>query len=183
MLGIDQSDRGVYGETMGAEPPTHRAAELIPLCELDAGDGSVLVVGVFDQERQPETNASKDAPLLLWRERREPWEPPTNVPEEEPRHLVHGRLNPIYPIMIGGREHIVFAGEVDAAVDHVLLFYTKPGEQPDRQYLGVVSEPLGRRIWISHPEPWQPALHVQMCWLHGHPEHVTLGQEGWSKDD
>jgi hypothetical protein len=92
-------------------------------------------------------------------------------------------LNPIYPIMIDDREHIVFAGEVDPAVDSVLLFYGKPGEPPDRQYLGRVSEPLGRRVWISHPQPLQLPLHVQVCWLHGNPKHVTLDQEGWSKED
>jgi hypothetical protein len=47
--------------------------------------------------------------------------------------------------------------------------------------VALMGEPLGGRIWISHPQPWQPRMHVQVTWVHGMPEHITLDQGGWGR--
>jgi len=100
------------------------------------------------------------------------------VEEEQFVLLTDGRFNSHFPVMVDGRPHVVFAGEVDACVDAVLLRFSEPNEPPYHEYLARVAEPLGRRIWMSHPQLFRRNMRVWVAWLHGQPEHITLIPDG-----
>jgi hypothetical protein len=144
---------------------------LITLSRLDVGDGSTLVIGVMgdEEDRQPETNVPRDAELVFGHQR-----PRT----EEELYPFRGRLNSHYPVMVNGRPHVVLFGEVGPEIDYVLLEFAEPESEPHKRSLAIVGEPLGRRVWISHPEPFGRKLHVSVAWLHGPPEHYSLPASG-----
>ena len=145
---------------------------MVELMSIDLGDSSSLILGVRGERPEPETNVSTNAQLVFQHGR-----PGAEEPLER---FSDGRFNSHFPVMVGGRSHVVFAGEADACVDAVLLRYSYPNEPPYAEYLARVSEPLGRRIWMSHPEPLRPNLNVWVACLHGEPEHIAVLPGGTS---
>lgn len=139
---------------------------------IDVGDGSSLVLGVRGERPEPETNVAADAELVF--QHKQPGV------EEKLVRLDDGPFNSHFPVIVGGRPHVVFAGEVDACVDAVLLRLYQPNEPPYHEYLAWVAEPLGRRIWMSHPQPLRRNMRVFVAWLHGQPEHIALFRTGGS---
>lgn len=101
---------------------------------------------MLGQRGQPETNVPNDAELVFQHKR-------PGV-EEEIYPLTDGRFNSHFPVMVDGRARRL-AGEVDSCVDAVLLRFSEPDELPSHEYLAQVAEPLGRRIWMSHLQPFR----------------------------
>jgi hypothetical protein len=142
------------------------------LMSIEVGDGSWLILGVWGVSPQPETNVSPDAQLVFQHKR-------LGVDADVER-FTDGTFNAHYPVMVGGRSHVVFTGEVDACVDAVLLRLSLGNEPPYAEYLAQVAEPLGRRVWMSHPQPLLPRMAVWVAWLHGEPERISVMPDGVS---
>ncbi len=143
---------------------------MIPLLTIDVGDGSSLVLGVLGDEPEQESNVPRDANLMFQHKQR--------GGEEALYPVADGRFNLHYPVMVDGRPHVVFYGEVDPCVDGVLMKFSEPDSPPYEEYLAQAHEIMGRRVWMSHPQPFGRKLVVWLGWLHGQPEHIMLPAAG-----
>ncbi len=144
---------------------------MVELMSIDVGDGSWLVLGVLGERSEPEMNVSSEAELVF--QHKQPGVEETWFPLDD------GPFNSLFPVMIGGRSHVVFAGEVDACVDAVYLRFYEPNEPPYHEYLAHVPDG-GRRIWMSRAHPLRPDMGVFVAWLHGLPEHIEVMPGGFS---
>ncbi len=129
---------------------------------IEVGDGSALVLGLHDDRR--ESAADHPARTSLVFQHRQPG---IEAPWVD---MSGGRLDWHLPVMVNGKPTAVFAGEVDECVDGVLLRFSAPADPSYHEYLAHVAVRMGRRIWMTHPQPIRPRMTVWVAWLHGLPE-------------
>lgn len=142
---------------------------MIELLSIVGPNGSLLHLGAaLDEDRlPPETRVPKDVPLAFWHD-------DSPLFDLENPHPISGRLCPVWPVLIAGDSYLVLAGEVEDAVDGVMLSFSEPDEEPYAQRPAPVSDVLGRRVWMSHPEKMRRRTAVRVVWLHGEPESILI---------